>query len=76
MRGAGRSGRAVAVIDPEDRHEVAHLLPRWGRIRDVRTEEAGCVYLLADAAGVRLLHHLAPRGAACALDGQGRVPGR
>jgi len=71
----GLAGRAVAVIDPEDRREVARPLPGWGRIRDVRTDEAGCVYLLADAADARLLR-LAPRGAACALDGQGRMPWR
>lgn len=71
----GLAGRAVAVIAPEGRREVARLLPGWGRIRDVRTDAAGCVYLLADAADARLLR-LAPRGAACALDGQGRAPGR
>jgi glucose/arabinose dehydrogenase len=71
----GLAGRAVAVLDPASGREVAGLLPGWGRIRDVRTDASGCVYLLADAGDARLLR-LAPAGAACALEGTGRVPGR
>lgn len=71
----GLAGRAVAVLDPEAGREVARLLSGWGRIRDVRTDAAGCVYLLSDAADARLLR-LAPPRAACALSGEGRAPGR
>ena len=55
----GLAGRSVAVLDPERRREVVRLLSGWGRNRDVRTDAAGCVYLLADAADARLLR-LAP----------------
>jgi glucose/arabinose dehydrogenase len=71
----GLAGRAVAVLDPASGREVARLLPGWARIRDVRTDAVGCVYLLTDAADARLVR-LAPAGAACALAGAGRAPGR